>query len=164
MPGNELSPLRPTVETDSHDYRRDVQCLEDENRKLRRDLEDATTEKDRIARTVKNLQGTLAPFHRALNILFGEMELAVGTMSVSNFDAPPSTSTSGNDPRWESFKNRFPGVGARIIDALLIHGDMQVTHLATFVKAAKGTVYNAGDKLSAAGAITRAGGIWSLKR
>jgi hypothetical protein len=161
---NELSLLRPTVEPqDSHDYRRDVQRLEDENRSLRRDLEDAVADKEKYARSIRNLQSTLLPFHRAFRVLFGEMDLAVGEATAGPAN-PSAPAEQGNDPRWESFKNRFPGVGARIIDALQIHGDMQVTHLATFVKAAKGTVYNAGDKLSAAGAITRAGGIWSLKR
>jgi hypothetical protein len=159
---NELSLLRPTVEPDSHDYRRDVQRLEDENRKLRRDLEDATTEKDRLARTVKNLQGTLAPFHRALNILFGEMDLVVG--EAANGPTNVAGAPANGDPRWQNYKNQFPGVPSEIIDALLIHGEMRITNLAGLLKRDVRTIYRSEDKLRKAGATTLNGGLLSLKR
>jgi len=138
------------------------QRLENELRSTKHDLEDMIAERDRLARTIKNLQTTLNPMHRALSALFGEIDLAVGedVAPASNGHAP----SSATDPRWQSYKDRFPGVPAKIIDALLTHGEMKVSHLIKFVGAAHGTVYNAGDKLQGAGAINRNGGVWSLKR
>ena len=145
------------------DLRKENARLGDQVLSLRRELEDALSDKERLERTVRNLQTTLGPIHRALSILFGEMELAVGEAPAGNAGMNASAANNG-DPRWESYKDRFPGVPAKIIDALLTHGEMKVSHLIKFVGAAHGTVYNAGDKLQGAGAITRNGGIWSLKR
>ena len=162
MVPNELSLLRPTIETDSYDYRRDVQRLEDEVRSLRRDVEDLTAERDRLARTVKNLQTTLNPIHRAMSALFGEIELAVGETNVAT--SAVSAPANGTDPRWQNYKNQFPGVPAEIIDALLIHGEMRITNLAGLLKRDVRTIYRSEDKLRKAGATTLNGGLLSLKR
>lgn len=160
---NELSLLKPFVEQpDSHDDRKTIQRLEDETRQLRRDLEDVTIVKDQLVRTVKNLQATLNPFHRALRMLFGEMDLAVG--EVSNADVHPSMPNGGADPRWQNYKNQFPGVPTEIIDALLIHGEMRITNLAGLLKRDVRTIYSAEAKLRKAGATTLNGGLLSLKR
>lgn len=162
---NELSLLKPFVEQpDSHDDRKAIQRLEDENRQLRRDIEDVTIIKDQLVRTVKNLQATLNPFHRALRMLFGEMDLAVGEAPDGPRAGAPVYDSGGADPRWQNYKNQFPGVPAEIIDALLIHGEMRITNLAGLLKRDVRTIYSAEAKLRKAGATTLNGGLLSLKR
>jgi hypothetical protein len=152
------------VSDDVSNSRRDIQRLEDENRSLRRDLEDALSDKERLERTVRNLQTTLGPIHRAMSILFGEMDLAVGEAPAGNQTAQPSAAVNGGDPRWQNYKNQFPGVPAEIIDALLIHGEMRITNLAGLLKRDVRTIYRSEDKLRKAGATTLNGGLLSLKR
>lgn len=135
-------------------------CLEDETLALRRQLEDAQRENARLLRTVQNLRTILNPLYHGLRAIFGEIELGIGEEMAS-----AGRRESGDvDPRWESYKSQFPGVPSKIIDALLIHGSMQITHLARLLKIANSTLYHAGDKLNSAGAITRSGGIWSLRK
>jgi len=161
---NELSLLEGFVEQpDIRDYRREIQHLEEENRRLIHELGNVSAEKDQLARTVRNLQHTLNPIHRALAALFGEMELAIGD-ELNNDVSSATPAASSNDPRWESFKKSFPGVGAEIIDALLIHGEMKMTNLSKLLKRHYNTVQFHAAKLKAAGAITSAGGLLSLKR
>ena len=152
---NELSLLKPIVESeraDSHESRREMQRLEDEIRSLRRDLEDVTAEKDRLARTVKNLQTTLNPMYRAFRALFGELELAVG-VAPNEVNAHAAASSSA-DPRWESFKTQLGPLAAEIIDALLIHNEMTILQLAHLLKHNYKTIAAAALKLRTAGAVT----------
>jgi hypothetical protein len=151
---------------DSQTSRRDTQRLEDENRQLRRDLEDALSDKERLERTVRNLQTTLNPIHRAMSILFGEMDLAVGETPVGNaVGAQVSTAqANGNDPRWESYKKQFPGIPTEIIDALLAHPEMTMNQLATLLKHGYRTIWGATDQLKKAGAVIVGKTGVSLKR
>jgi hypothetical protein len=161
---NELSLLKPIVEQpDARDYRRDIQRLEDENRKLRRDLEDAISEKDRLMASVKMLRTILSPLHRGLRAVFGEIELAVGE-DVTSPASNGTSAASAADPRWDNYKKQFPGPPSEVIDALLIHGDMKLTQLAGLLKRHYNTINDAGTKLVKAGAITRTSGTFSLRR
>jgi hypothetical protein len=146
------------------EWRREVQRLEDENRSLRRDLEDATRKQKGLERTIENLRRILSPLYRGLRALFGEIELAVGEAPIGSGPAAIVASQGSDDPRWQSFKNTFPGVPASIIDALLIHGEMGFTNLSHLLKRAYGTTKNAAYKLRDAGAVTINGGTVSLKR
>lgn len=148
----------------SQEYRRDLQRLEDENRSLRRANEDLTEEKERLARTIKNLQTTLNPIYRGLRALFGEIELAVGEEMPTPSSMPNGGQHVVSDPRWQNYKNQFPGVPAKIIDALLIHAAMSVTNLAGLLRCDRRTIYAAEAKLRKAGATTLNGGLFSLKR
>jgi hypothetical protein len=150
---------------DSQQSRKEQQRLEDENRSLRRDLDDALRDKERLERSIENLRAILAPLHRGLRSLFGEIELAVGDAPLNGASpAATAAATSPGDPRWQSFKNSFPGVPAEIIDALLIHGDMKMTNLSKFLKRHYETTRKAAYKLRDAGAVTLAGGALGLKR
>lgn len=154
---NELSLLEVVKDSakqqDSPDRRRELQRLEDENRTLRRDLEDANAEKDRLTRTVKNLQTTLNPMYRALRALFGEIELAVGE-EAGGASVPGGSQPVVNDPRWQSFKTSFPGVGAEIIDALQVHNEMTLLQLAKLLRHDYKTIARTALRLREAGAIT----------
>ena len=157
---NELSLLKPIVEPDiDSQIHRQYQELKDEIRQLRHDCEDLIADKERLQRSVEHLRKTLSPFHRALRILFGEIEDAIGEETSAPSGAAPSI-----DPRWEHFKKQFPGVPAAMIDTLLIHGEVGMTNLANLMKRAYGTTKNAAYKLSAAGAVSIVRGSVSLKR
>lgn len=114
-------------------------------------------------RIIKNLQTTLAPIHRALLALFGELELAVGEELPASPNGPVATAPA-SDPRWESFKKRFDGAGREIIDALLIHGEMGITHLAKLIGRHYDTTRKAAYNLRDAGAITLSNGKVSLRQ
>jgi len=146
--------------------RLETRRLEDELRKLRGELEQAIADKERMARAIRALQGQLNPLHRYLRALFGEIELAVGEEQVGpeNAVARGATSPSTTDPRWESYKNTFPGAPARVIDALLAHREMTMTQLSALLKAHYNTVKDAVGKLIKAGAVSRDGGICRLNQ
>ena len=161
--------LEGTAEADSSgasDYRKEVQRLEDEVRSLRRDIEDCQLGKARLVRTIENLRSILSPLHRGLRVLFGEIELAVGEAPDPNTPngAVPAAPNQPADPRWQNFKASFPGRGAEIIDALMIHGEMRIQHLATLLHCDPRTVGQHAAKLRNAGAITQVQGVLSLKR
>lgn len=162
---NELSLLKPIVESDTaaSQIHRQCQELKDEIRQLRHDCEDLIADKERLQRSIEHLRKTLSPFHRALRILFGEIEDAIGEETLAPTFAPSGAALS-NDPRWEHFKKQFPGVPAAMIDTLLIHGEVGMTNLANLMKRAYGTTKNAAYKLNAAGAVSIVRGSVSLKR
>lgn len=159
--------LEGVVDTPPPDDRawcQERQRLEDENRDLQRALEDSERERVRLERGVQSLRMILSPLHRGLKAIFGEIELAVGSEPETAAPSGNHAAPSSTDPRWQSYKNQFPGVPAAVIDALLMHGSMGMTNLAAFLKRAYGTTKNAAYKLKAAGAVTIDRGNVSLKR
>ncbi|MGH9496007.1 MAG: hypothetical protein ACRD3B_13490 [Candidatus Sulfotelmatobacter sp.] len=150
-----------------HQLRREKQRLEEEILSVRRDLDDARTHNEKLERSLRALRHQLSPLHHALRAVFGEIELAIGEeefTSASPASSPSSQPPSANDPRWQSYKNNFPGVPALIIDALLSHPDLSTPQLATIIKRAYGTTKDAIAKLIKAGAVVREGGRIRLNR
>lgn len=149
------------------DLRKENARLGDQILALRRELEDANRDKQRLARSIENLRTTLNPLYRGLRALFGEIELAIGEEAAAS--APPngaanSTGPSAQtNPRFQSFKNSFPGRGAEILDALAIHGEMRISHLATLLRCDPRTIGQHAAKLRNAGAISQTQGLLSLK-
>jgi hypothetical protein len=145
--------------------RRDNQRLDEALRQVRNELGQAIAEKENLERSIRALRNQLAPLHHALRAVFGEIELAVGEEEVS---APRSAgapvAANGADPRWESFKQTFPGVAARIIDALLAHQQMTYGQLKTLLRADYNTIKNAAARLKQAGAIVKEGTMCRLNR
>jgi hypothetical protein len=147
----------------------ELRQLRQENRKLdealrtvKNELGQATADKENLERSIRALRNQLAPLHRFMRALFGEIELAIGEEEVTaTMGAPGATASvtsSNGDPRWQSFKETFPGVPSRIIDALLAHREMSITQLATFLRAHYNTVSGALGQLSKAGAVSKDGG------
>jgi hypothetical protein len=139
-----------------HRLRKEKQQLDEELLSVRRDLDDSNREKERLERTLRNLRQQLSPLHRALRAVFGEIELAIGE---EDFAAPSPSGSEGpqaqrTDPRWESYKQNFPGAPARMIDALLTHREMNITQLSKLLKMDYSTAKAAASKLRQAGAIT----------
>lgn len=100
---------------------------------------------------VRKLKSATTPLYHALQLIHDQID-AMGIESSA------STSGGDSDPRWQSFKNTFPGVPARIIDALLTHREMSITQLSGLLKAHYNTVSNALSSLAKAGAVTKDGG------
>lgn len=137
--------------------RKEKQQIEEELLHVRRELDDMTREKERIERSIRALRSQLSPLHRALRALFGEIEIAVGEEERVVASQAPSESVS-QDPRWQSYKQEFPGVPARIVDALLTHKEMTITQLSGFLRVHYDTVKGALQRLTMAGAVTKDGG------
>jgi hypothetical protein len=145
--------------------RRDNQRLDESLRQVRNELGQAIAEKEVLERSVRALRNQLAPLHHALRAVFGEIELAVGEEEVTH-SAPGAVTAASNgaDSRWESFKQRFPGVRARIIDALLAHQEMTIVQLSAFIKAAYTTTKDSCAELVKVGALARKGKALRLNR
>jgi|GEM_PF-5059743 len=142
------------------EWRREKQQLEDDLRKTRRELEDVRLEKERMERSVKKLREVLTPLHHWLRALFGEIEFAVGAEeppTPGNSSTANGRAVSDTDPRWQSYKENFPGAPARIIDALLSHREMTLTQLSRLLKMDYTTAQKALSKLKAAGAVRKEG-------
>jgi hypothetical protein len=120
---------------------------------VREELRLERKKSDGIEPALKEIQRVTLPFFNILRAVHGELD-ALGISGGSQ----PSVQTSGSDPRWQSFKTRFPGTGAKIIDALLTHREMTITELSSFVSAHYNTVVTALGQLSKAGAIGKDGG------
>jgi len=148
---------------EGHEWRKEKQQLEDELRLVRRELEDVTAEKEKAIRVIRNLRRQLEPLHRAVRAVFGEIELAIEEEETPTVAAIPRS--EGNiDPRWQSYKNQFPGVAALLIDALLAHPDMSIPQLAALCHKAYNTVRDALYNLKKAGAVVSESGRYRLNR
>ncbi len=149
------------------ELRIEKQRLEEETLRLRRELDDAHLQNEKLERSLRTLRKQLSPLHHALRAVFGEIELAVGEEEFAAAPASansPSQPSSGSDARWESYKNTFPGVGAKIIDALLSHEEMNYVQLGALLKHSYDTIKGAAAKLMKAGALKRNGKAVRLNR
>jgi hypothetical protein len=131
--------------------------LRAENLQLKRDLADARRDVERAgaeaARAVRELRKQLLPLYRALQGVFGEMESFT----------PESNPASSGSAVWDEWKRRLGAGPAKVIDILLLGGEMTVTGIATTGKMAKQTVYDATSKMGKAGILVRNGSKFSLK-
>lgn len=156
------------LETDPRDAQ--LETLRAENRRLQRALSDAELRADRARedadRALSNLRRQLGPLYRALQMVFGELDAAGVADS-------PSTATSASpapavDQRatavWESWKQKLPGAPAKVIDALLLHAEMNYTQLAIAIGVHRNSIPNIIWKLKRAGLITKNGNRVSLNQ
>lgn len=156
----------------------ELRQLRQENRKLdealravRNELGQAIADKENLERSIRALRNQLAPLHRFLRALFGEIELAVGEEEITigprggaassqSNDAPAST----DNARWNAVKEQFPGSPARVIDALLTQGAMATKQISIFARMHYDTAKSSVAKLRGAGAVISEGGINRLNR
>lgn len=139
--------------------RAEVRDLRGQLANAQADVEDAKRE---AAHALSALRKQLSPLYRALQAVFGELDAAGVREDVSSSGGP-----AGIDSRvasvWAAWKEKLPGAPARIIDALLVHGDLNTTQLAIAAKMDKRTVNNAIYKMNTAGLINKNAGRFSLK-
>ena len=147
--------------------------LEREAQALRRQVSDAETRASRARedadRAMTMLRRALSPLYRSLQAVFGELDNA----GVTD-DGPASSPTTGSgvavgtaDPRvqavWTAWKEKLPPACGKVIDALLIHGDLNQAQIKVAAKLGTSTVSDAVYKLNKAGLINKNGGRVSLK-
>lgn len=73
-------------------------------------------------------------------------------------------STEREESVWESWKQRLGGQTAKVIDALLLHGEMNTTQIAIAIGTRRNNIPNLVFKLNQAGLINKNGGRFSLKQ
>lgn len=138
--------------------------LEQENAAMRQDNDELRSRQKAIEQGCQDLRGILFPLRKAVNLVFGEFDqLGVGDRLVSPADSQGAMPDSKRQV-WEQWKERYPGIPARIIDALLIHGELNTTQLSIVVKCHHTNVPKAIYKLNKAGLINKNGGKFSLKQ
>lgn len=145
-------------ETDAQelsDLRGEVRVLRAELSNAKRDLAYAQRES---AQALGALRKQLAPLYRALQAVFGELDAAGVDESAPLSSASPRTSAV-----WESWKSRLPGGPAKIIDALLLHNEMNTQQLAIATGVHRNSIPAMIYKLNKAGLLNKNGGRFSLK-
>lgn len=110
-------------------------------------------------RGLTNLRRQLSPLYKALQDVFGELDKA-GVQ-----DGQVDTGTSSRvSAVWESWKSKLPGNTAKVIDALLLHGEMNSTQIGIAIGIHRNNVPQLIWKLNKAGLITKNGTKYSLKQ
>lgn len=152
---NEGLMLRPVV--DHRDEQ--IESLEEDVRRLRAELSIAKREAIQAqadaTRALSALRKQLSPLYRALQAVFGELD-AAGTEETGG--SPPSSGA------WNEWKTRLGPNCAKVIDALLLGGEMTITAITLTAKIGKNTAYQATSKMGQAGILIRNGSKFSLKQ
>lgn len=141
-----------------------IRQLREENTQLRQELSTAQREGRTVANGVATLRRQLQPLYSALQAIFGEMDgMGVGSEETT------TTSQGGLDDRqkkvWEAWKTRLGVSAAKIIDALMTHGELNTQQLTIATGLHRSTVSTNGIyALNKAGLINKNGGKFSLKQ
>lgn len=147
------------------DSREEIRDLAGQVRDLQAQLRDAKRELMQRERETSHALGALrkqlSPLYRALQAVFGELD-AAGTD-----DSAPSVATNGN-PRtaavWQAWKDRVGGQPAKLIDALLLHGEMTASQIAIAIQISPKNVAQVVHKLNKASLLQKNGNKFSLKQ
>lgn len=137
--------------------------LELELRQVRRDLADARIETNRVqedaSRALSMLRRQLNPLYQALQAVFGELDAA---------NVPETGSSSTSQDRvslvWDNWKQKLSPACGRVIDALLIHRELNGQQICVAAHMGKNTMYSVISSLSKAGLLNKNGGRFSLKQ
>lgn len=125
-----------------------------ENRRLQGEL---STAKAQAGRALAAIRHQMEPWHKALKLLFGEMEAIGG-------DANP-TDDNSQQAKWETVKRQMPPRLAQAIDLLMLQGRMKRTQIASALKMDySNCTKNVIGALLRQGWIVENGGELSLKR
>jgi len=113
---------------------------------------------------LRNLRRQLTPLYRALQAVFGELDSAgIEDGGVDGGGAGPARVDSRVAAVWESWKGRLGPQCGKVIDSLLLHGDMNTQQLAIAVGTRRQNIPGLIYKLNQAGLIRKNGGRFSLK-
>lgn len=141
----------------------EIERLRVEVRRLGRELDDARREalraREDADRALTMLRHQLGPLYRALQAVFGELDAA------GIADAP--VNLPGNNrvhSHWDEWKSRLGPNCAKVIDALLLGGKMNVKAIMTTAKLGRDSVYQATSKMGQAGIVVKDGSEFSLKK
>jgi hypothetical protein len=146
-------------------YDRDqlIESMQDEIEQLRSDLIVARAESARAVqqanRAVAKLRTILSPLYGGLRELFGELDKFGGDEMVAS-----PADDSRTKAVWENWKQKMPGNPAKIIDALLLHGEMNTQQVAIAIGLHRTSIPKLIYQLNQAGLINKNGGKFSLKK
>ena len=136
-------------------------------RTLEREVEDerlaAQRARDDATRAVGMLRRQLSPLYRALQAVFGELDL-VAAAEPESAASSPSPAAPRTSAVWEAWKSRLPPACGKVIDALLTHGELNSVQIKVAARLGTSTVSDAISKLNKAGLIDKNGGRYSLKK
>lgn len=140
----------PDIDVKGDDtLREEIRELQDQLREARREIASAKREG---AQALSNLRKLLKPWYQALQMIYGELDAA-------GVDETPAASVAA----WDDWKRRLGPACAKVIDALLLGGEMSVKGIAIAAKMGQQTVYQATSKMGQAGILVRNGSKFSLK-
>jgi hypothetical protein len=122
-------------------------------------------EYQRLMTAVQYLREQLEPLHIGLSAIFGQIDLVSDGIPQSSTRAAahPPTAAAGANPKWESWKQKFPGRPAEMIDLLLVHGEMTTAQLVAALKCRRQAVYEIASKLGQAGLMSNSDGKYRLR-
>lgn len=140
------------LETETRQLREQLEDKEDE---LRRERRKTATMEQGIAR----LREALTPVYSGLQMIFGEIE-ATGVSSTGSAAGSPDSRVTAV---WESWKQRLGEGPSRVIDALLLHREMNTPQLAIATGYHRTSIPAMIYKLNKAGLLNKNGGRFSLK-
>lgn len=163
----DMTRLIEGVVEDPHAQR--ITELEAELRKVRRERDDAERAAGRAqedtSRALAMLRQQLSPLYRALQAVFGELD-AAGVPDTAPSAAPGAGPSA--DARvsavWQAWKGRLSPACGKVIDALLLHGELNSAQIKVAARLGTSTVSDSVYKLNKAGLINKNGGKFSLKQ
>lgn len=135
-----------------------IDALRRENRELRTELAEVRADSNRALATLRR---QLSPLYRALQDVFGELD------RIGVEDAPNGTAPRQNDrvaAVWANWKSKVGDGSAKVIDALLLHGEMNTQQLSIATGYHRTTIPGLIFKLNKLGLINKNGGRFSLKQ
>lgn len=106
---------------------------------------------------VREVRSLLAPLHRSLRLLFGEMD----AMEIK--ESPPSQIPSAATAAWDAWKQRLGVPCGKIISALQVHRSMTQTQIAIATGIRSSNIPTYIFRINRAGLINKNGRELSLK-
>ena len=134
--------------------RRELNLLRDEVADMRSAM---MKFKSDLFATSKATVRLLSPLYKALQPVFGDME------PIADLTDAPAMPVA-KSAVWDSWKSKLGASAAKVIDALLTHGELNTQQLAIAVGLHRTTIPAIIYKLNQAGLIDKHGGKFSLKR
>jgi DNA-binding transcriptional regulator GbsR (MarR family) len=168
MPSEEIAVRGIVVDDDPRD--KEIEKLRLKLRQAERDTADAERAAERARedahRALSMLRKQLGPLYRALQAVFGELD-AAGITDTPAAQPGAAPVPAGQDPRvtavWQAWKEKFPPACGKVIDALLLHGELNSVQLKVTARLGTSSVSESISKLNKAGLINKNGGRFSLK-
>jgi hypothetical protein len=158
-----LLPSSGNPPRDEQDYellRRKVERLQDELADAKLKIQE---ERNRSAKTLRaqgRLHQELSGLYRALKGVMEELPDEEEIPSVASGGAVPSPR---NAAVWNAWKERLGGQAAKVIDALILHGEMNTTQLVIATGVPRSTMPSIIFRLNKASLINKNGRNFSLK-